>query len=278
MSGDQRDSFKMPHAPPTKISESKAFREVRELGAKETKSFTFALSGAIPIVQTLPDPFDGQGDNPKNELPTTTHGDWGLPGMAKRLVEKHPRTLDLTHRSPENLRSTHCLPISLIWRGTNKEGARDLTELRFPLEPETEQNLGRLIADMAPATFGVGNRDVLDESYRKAGKMDADQFLTSFNPNEVGIVSTIAQYLLPGLRHAKQSRDVKVELYKLNARPQVLSSVGVRRCWGPANAASRYTRDPQASSKRTSTRLARQPSSVRWWSACRFPIRAALSK
>jgi hypothetical protein len=31
-----------------------------------------------------------------------------------------------------------------------------------------------------PATFGVNKEDVLDESYRKAGKMDVTDFATNF--------------------------------------------------------------------------------------------------
>ena len=34
-----------------------------------------------------------------------------------------------------------------------------------------------------PATFGAQEQDVLNESYRKAWKMDMDNFSTRFNPN-----------------------------------------------------------------------------------------------
>ena len=65
---------------------------------------------------------------------------------------------------------------------------------------------------------------MLDESYRKAVKLDSDQFCTSFNPHEVGIVDAIAQSMLPAIanpfsdRHSKHMEHLGViaELYKLN--------------------------------------------------------------
>jgi hypothetical protein len=89
-------------------------------------------------------------------------------------------------------------------------------KVTLPLEPGTERNLQQLIEDMAPATFGLKGKDVYDESYRKALKMDPSQFSTTFNPYELGIVDAVAQALLPTLRHSKQTRAVKAELYKLN--------------------------------------------------------------
>ena len=61
------------------------------------------------------------------------------------------------------------------------------------------------------ATFGVQQQDVLDESYRKAGKMDAVNFSTNFNPNTTCIMEGIRCLLLtdPGL-------SIQVESHKLN--------------------------------------------------------------
>lgn len=81
-----------------------------------------------------------------------------------------------------------------------------------------------LLEACVPATFGKKGDEVLDELYRKAVKLDSNQFSTSFNPYEVGIIDTIAQSLLPGI--AKPFSDGKskyeenlgaiAELYKLN--------------------------------------------------------------
>ena len=84
--------------------------------------------------------------------------------------------------------------------------------------------IGSLLKHSTPATFGKKGEEVLDESSRKAAKLDANQFSTSFNPYDVGIVDAIAQVLLPGI--AKPFADGKstfedhlgvvAELYKLN--------------------------------------------------------------
>jgi len=75
-----------------------------------------------------------------------------------------------------------------------------------------------------PATFGISGRDVFDEQYRKAGKLDVNRFSTIFHPHDYGIVDTISQVLLPSalsqvMKDRVQHRGVLAELYKLNVRP-----------------------------------------------------------
>jgi hypothetical protein len=170
---------KMPTAPPSKISESPLFKELRESVAKETTAVTFACGGTIPIVSSL--------SEPKTTVPDS-----------------------------KELRSTSCLPIDLRWDPIDGSVEARRAKVTFPLEPRTQDNLGRLIRDMTPATFGRGGEDVYDESYRKALKLDPSHFSSTFNPYELGIVDTVAQALLPSLRHSEQTRAVKAELYKLN--------------------------------------------------------------
>ena len=72
-----------------------------------------------------------------------------------------------------------------------------------------------------PATFGVGGRDVLDEEYRKAAKLDPSDFSTNFHPHDCGIVDSIQQILLPSTIRGGQGigigpQGVRAELYKLN--------------------------------------------------------------
>lgn len=64
-------------------------------------------------------------------------------------------------------------------------------------------------------------KDVLDETYRKASKLDATDLCTDFCPYEAGIIDIVTQTLLPPT--VEQSRDgrrnrkgVRAELYKLN--------------------------------------------------------------
>jgi hypothetical protein len=67
-----------------------------------------------------------------------------------------------------------------------------------PCEMAKEKVL-QLVKDCQPATFGFEGEDVLNEKIRKAGKLEATKFSTSFNPYDFGIVDTIAQALLPGI-------------------------------------------------------------------------------
>ncbi|KAL8957925.1 MAG: hypothetical protein Q9193_004919, partial [Seirophora villosa] len=78
-----------------------------------------------------------------------------------------------------------------------------------------------LLKSCEPATFGVGGRDVLDEGYRKASKLDPTRFSTNFHPHDCGILESIQQILLPstvrgGLELAVGPQAIKAELYKLN--------------------------------------------------------------
>ena len=75
----------------------------------------------------------------------------------------------------------------------------------------SDNQLEHLAQACQPATFGIQQQDVLDETYRKAGKMDAVEFSTNFNPNSTGIMESIRCLLLknPG-------SSIQVELHKLN--------------------------------------------------------------
>ncbi|KAF5374123.1 hypothetical protein D9615_008858 [Tricholomella constricta] len=81
------------------------------------------------------------------------------------------------------------------------------------LSQATEDQLQALADACEPATFGLGQRDVLDETYRKAGKMDSDKFLTSLDVDKLGIVARVHVQLLEG---DDVEKTVNAELYKLN--------------------------------------------------------------
>jgi hypothetical protein len=188
----------MPIAPQSKIAESALFKELRESVAQETASFTFACGGSIPISASFPEPGAAVTDS-------------------------------------QELQSTSCPPIDLRWDPNDPAVLAGQAKVTFPTEcgSQSRANLERLIQDMAPATFGRGGEDIYDESYRKATKMDPTQFSSTFNPYELGIVDAVAQALLPSLRHAKQTRAVKAELYKLNVSFPSLPGVGLE---GPRTA------------------------------------------
>jgi hypothetical protein len=83
--------------------------------------------------------------------------------------------------------------------------------IKFP-DPSEDQ-LSALAEACQKATFGLNQNDVLDESYRKAGKMDATDYATQFCPTDSGIVDIIRDGLLYGPNIEK---SIKVEPYKLN--------------------------------------------------------------
>ena len=62
------------------------------------------------------------------------------------------------------------------------------------------------------ATFGRNQEDVLDESYRKAGKMAASAFMTRLDPHRPGLVNAIRL----GLLERTSVEGVRAELCKLN--------------------------------------------------------------
>ncbi|KAF7943702.1 uncharacterized protein EAE97_005772 [Botrytis byssoidea] len=79
-----------------------------------------------------------------------------------------------------------------------------------------------LLQTCVPASFGLGGKNVLDETYCKAGKLDRSQFSIDFHPHDYGILDVIAQTLLQDvsqtdfLRNRGDHRGVLAELYKLN--------------------------------------------------------------
>lgn len=115
-------------------------------------------------------------------------------------------------------------PVTIRWDPSSANVLAKDTKLVFPLEPGHEQNLARLVNEADPATFGLHGKDVLDESYRKASKLDPSQFSTSFNPYELGIIDTVAQALLPSTKAADTYRGVRAELYKLNVSFKIMIS------------------------------------------------------
>lgn len=109
--------------------------------------------------------------------------------------------------------------VDVRWDSTPSEGRL----VQFPVAPDSN-SFQQLLLDCQPATFGRGGEDVLDESYRKVGKLDATRFCTSFDPYQCGIVDAVAQVLLPeiplpsmtGKSVCPEHLRVSAELYELN--------------------------------------------------------------
>ena len=112
--------------------------------------------------------------------------------------------------------------ITIRW-DTGSSGTTQ-SKVAFPLSDHdntSSQEFDSLLHHCDPATYGVGGRDVLDEEYRKATKLDASDFSTNFHPHDCGILDSIQQILLPSTVKGGQGigigpQGVRAELYKLN--------------------------------------------------------------
>jgi hypothetical protein len=97
------------------------------------------------------------------------------------------------------------LPVQVRY-GSNGSGST----LNIPGSEPSSSEFKELLNVSLPATFARAGEEVLDEDYRKAGKLDRGQFATDFCPHEVGIVDTLTQMLLPQTKHSKHVRSIKV--------------------------------------------------------------------
>ncbi|KAJ7892301.1 hypothetical protein B0H14DRAFT_2687088 [Mycena olivaceomarginata] len=86
---------------------------------------------------------------------------------------------------------------------------------RIDLGNATENDLVGLSAACQKATFGVDQTDILDESYRKAGKMDLSKFATRLDVVTSGLLAAIRPDILQG-QDADTNKTLSAELYKLN--------------------------------------------------------------
>lgn len=72
--------------------------------------------------------------------------------------------------------------------------------LRLPTETNKDPAFLNLVSMCEPASFGREGRDVYDEQYRKATKLDTSDFCTDFCPYETGIIDIVSQLLMPSFK------------------------------------------------------------------------------
>jgi hypothetical protein len=114
-------------------------------------------------------------------------------------------------------------PVVIRWDLPSGKAIRKIT-LPAAQQAESTPAISELLESCSPATFGHKGHDVLDQSYRRAVKLDSDQFCTSFSPHDFGIMDAIAQTLLPEVAQVasgpqtelQEHWGVVAELYKLN--------------------------------------------------------------
>ncbi|THH26453.1 hypothetical protein EUX98_g7738 [Antrodiella citrinella] len=83
---------------------------------------------------------------------------------------------------------------------------------RLDFTTATEESLERLSQACEPATFGLNHEDVLDETYRKAGKIDAEHFMSTFDLDLSGILPLVSGKLL----EVRGEDTLRAERYKIN--------------------------------------------------------------
>ncbi|KAF2825159.1 hypothetical protein CC86DRAFT_394877 [Ophiobolus disseminans] len=121
----------------------------------------------------------------------------------------------LRSRSPSSFSTPH-MPVapSSVAPDTTTIGtdtsAGDCVTIRW----DSATSIEKLSVGTQPASFGFQGQDIIDESYRKASKLDTSAFSTKFCPYDSGIIDVIGQALLPKL--SGSSQGIRAELYKLN--------------------------------------------------------------
>ncbi|KAI0823255.1 hypothetical protein BC628DRAFT_601435 [Trametes gibbosa] len=93
---------------------------------------------------------------------------------------------------------------------------RDANARRLDLANASSEELQHLAEACNPATFGRGQQDVHDETYRKAGKLDTSEFMLGLPLDNVGLLDIIRTELLLEGRTGTTRDLVRAELYKLN--------------------------------------------------------------
>ncbi|TFY75754.1 hypothetical protein EWM64_g8258 [Hericium alpestre] len=121
-----------------------------------------------------------------------------LKPLRDSVVNRPPYVSGILPMSPDHLR--------LYYDGLESACAIDFTKV-------TDMQLAVLARACQPATFGLDQKDVFDESYRKAGKMDVTHFSTPIVPERTDLPTIIRYDLLDG---ENSTRPIRFELYKLN--------------------------------------------------------------
>ncbi|KAI0317216.1 hypothetical protein OF83DRAFT_1059009 [Amylostereum chailletii] len=131
------------------------------------------------------------------------------PESNPELTEAERSFVESITDKPPYVSGTLPLPLDMfnLWYGNGADSRH------VNLAQASPKELLALATACQPATFGRGAEDVLDEAYRKAGKMDANVFSTPLVPERTDLINIVRGYLLEG---TESNRPIEVELYKLN--------------------------------------------------------------
>ncbi|KAI8300156.1 hypothetical protein K4K59_001739, partial [Colletotrichum sp. SAR11_240] len=152
------------------------------ISAADLAAATFAIGGEIPIEQPQGEPSAASTSK-----------------KAKKSEEK-------------KISST---PVILRW--DNPADQPGPHRVSFPVaSDEDTAAFDHLLKVSEKATFGLNGRHEFDETYRKAQKLGADDFCTSFCPYETGLIDAVCQVLLPSFDTTETKRSIRAELYSMN--------------------------------------------------------------
>ncbi|OAP60608.1 hypothetical protein AYL99_05610 [Fonsecaea erecta] len=204
-------------------AEQKIFKELAEYLEKECKQSVFAVGGSIPITSLSDhlicesDDADSEsGSNNTKSGPKESDVDKDSIVVGSDVDEADQAEAPL--RASESGAAAHkmrCDPVTIRWDSTSAIGSS--YKVTLPCPASQRPSFEQLLKDCQPATFGLGGKDVLDETYRKAGKLDETDFCTNFSPYALGIIDTAAQALAPNnCTQTNETHGVRAELYKLN--------------------------------------------------------------
>ncbi|KAI0669336.1 hypothetical protein C8Q78DRAFT_977857 [Trametes maxima] len=151
--------------------------------------------------------FDPSSDS--EELDTYEHELGPNPSLA---LAQHPRLAQLRATLNEALPyccGTAVLPNEdfLLYYGKTERATR------IDLSSASTAALDDLEKACAPATFGVAQKNVLDTTYRKAGKLERDSFAINLDLERYGILEALRTGLFTG---KEQTHSIRAELHKLN--------------------------------------------------------------
>ncbi|THG97032.1 hypothetical protein EW026_g4903 [Hermanssonia centrifuga] len=90
---------------------------------------------------------------------------------------------------------------------------KDEDARRLDFGGASEGALQHLSQTCEAATFGLNKEDILDETYRKAGKLDSPHFAVKLDLDSSGLLEIVRTKLLEG---RKAQGSIHAELYKLN--------------------------------------------------------------
>lgn len=122
-------------------------------------------------------------------------------------------------------------PVTIRW--DSRFDQSHVRKMSFPTPQNqiaTTDSLAQLLEDCKPATFGRGNQEVLDKSYRLASKMDVQHFSCDYSPYDNRVIEKVSQALAFRDGSDNSHRSLQAELYKLNVSPSVLLEILTDLC------------------------------------------------